>query len=379
MRNDIYRAAIWIVEDSHERTSHGFNRHPPPLPARLPASAWAAWPWSCWPEQTAGGASRRTDPLAPRRAALSRRRRRTSSTCTWPGSPPHLDLFDYKPELVRRNGQDCPESFLRGRRFAFTCGVPKLLGTPQRFARHGQSGAWMSAAVPHLADRRRRADVHQVDVHRPVQPRPGGTAAVHRLAAVRPAVDGVVGDLRPGLREPEPARLHRAGLQRHLPQRRQQRLEQRLSAVGLPGRAVPFAGRSGAVRLQPARHGPRRAPPEPRRPARPQRDAGGGAGQPGDAHAHRPVRAGLPHADGGARGDGHLARAAARPRQLRRAAGRVELRQQLPAGAPAGRAGRALRAAARLGLGLPRHRPGRGHPDGLAQQVPRHGPRRWRR
>jgi hypothetical protein len=67
------------------------------------------------------------------------------------GSPPHLDLFDYKPELVRRNGQNCPDEFLRGRRFAFTSGVPKLLGTPQPFARHGQGGAWMSAAVPNLA------------------------------------------------------------------------------------------------------------------------------------------------------------------------------------------------------------------------------------
>jgi hypothetical protein len=67
------------------------------------------------------------------------------------GSPPHLDLFDYKPELVRHSGEDCPESFLRGRRFAFTSGVPKLLGTPQRFARHGRCGAWFSAAVPHLA------------------------------------------------------------------------------------------------------------------------------------------------------------------------------------------------------------------------------------
>jgi len=67
------------------------------------------------------------------------------------GSPPHLDLFDYKPELVRRNGQDCPEEFLRGRRFAFTSGTPKLLGTPQPFAQHGRSGAWVSAALPHLA------------------------------------------------------------------------------------------------------------------------------------------------------------------------------------------------------------------------------------
>src|SRR5262245_36586308 len=67
------------------------------------------------------------------------------------GSPPHLDLFDYKPELVRRSGQDCPQEFLTGKRFAFTSGTPKLLGTPQKFAQHGQSGAWLSAALPRLA------------------------------------------------------------------------------------------------------------------------------------------------------------------------------------------------------------------------------------
>jgi hypothetical protein len=67
------------------------------------------------------------------------------------GSPPHLDLFDYKPELVRRNGESCPESFLKGRRFAFTSGVPKLLGTPQKFAQQGKSGAWVSEALPELA------------------------------------------------------------------------------------------------------------------------------------------------------------------------------------------------------------------------------------
>src|SRR5881296_1386832 len=46
------------------------------------------------------------------------------------GSPPNLDLWDYKPELVKRDGQDCPDTFLKGRTFAFTTGVPKLLGTP---------------------------------------------------------------------------------------------------------------------------------------------------------------------------------------------------------------------------------------------------------
>ncbi len=68
--------------------------------------------------------------------------------CT--GSPPHLDLFDYKPELVARDGQDCPDSFLKGRSFAFTSGVPKLLGTPRKFSQYGSQGMWMSDAVPHF-------------------------------------------------------------------------------------------------------------------------------------------------------------------------------------------------------------------------------------
>jgi len=28
------------------------------------------------------------------------------------GAPPHLDIFDFKPELVKRSGQDCPDSIL---------------------------------------------------------------------------------------------------------------------------------------------------------------------------------------------------------------------------------------------------------------------------
>jgi Protein of unknown function (DUF1501) len=66
------------------------------------------------------------------------------------GSPPNLDLFDYKPELVKRNGQDCPDDFLKGRRFAFTSGVPKLLGSPRTFQQYGSAGIWMSDAIPHF-------------------------------------------------------------------------------------------------------------------------------------------------------------------------------------------------------------------------------------
>jgi len=66
------------------------------------------------------------------------------------GSPPNLDLFDYKPELVKRDGQDCPDDFLKGRKFAFTAGKPKLMGSPRTWGRYGKSGQWMSDAIPHL-------------------------------------------------------------------------------------------------------------------------------------------------------------------------------------------------------------------------------------
>src|SRR5436190_18566490 len=89
------------------------------------------------------------EPLAPRPPHFAGKAKRVIYL-HMAGSPPHLDLFDYKPELVRRTGQNCPEELLRGRRFAFTSGVPRLLGTPQPFAQFGQSGQWMSGAIPHL-------------------------------------------------------------------------------------------------------------------------------------------------------------------------------------------------------------------------------------
>jgi hypothetical protein len=67
------------------------------------------------------------------------------------GGPPHLDLFDYKPELVKRTGEDCPASLTDGKPFAFTAGTPKLLGTPHTFRQHGDSGSWFSRALPALA------------------------------------------------------------------------------------------------------------------------------------------------------------------------------------------------------------------------------------
>ena len=66
------------------------------------------------------------------------------------GSPPNLDMFDHKPELVKRNAEDCPDEFLAGRKFAFTSGVPKLMGSPRKWSQVGESGMWMSDAIPNF-------------------------------------------------------------------------------------------------------------------------------------------------------------------------------------------------------------------------------------
>jgi len=67
------------------------------------------------------------------------------------GAPSQLDLFDYKPALNRYDGQPVPQDVIKGERFAFIKGTPKLLGSPHTFTRHGQCGAELSNLLPHLA------------------------------------------------------------------------------------------------------------------------------------------------------------------------------------------------------------------------------------
>src|SRR5262245_36231666 len=67
------------------------------------------------------------------------------------GSPPQHELFDYKPALIKHNDQLCPEEYLKGERFAFIKGTPKLLGTPYKFSPQGKCGTLISELLPHLS------------------------------------------------------------------------------------------------------------------------------------------------------------------------------------------------------------------------------------
>jgi hypothetical protein len=68
------------------------------------------------------------------------------------GAPTHVDLFDYKPELVKRRGQELPESVHMGQRLTtMTAGQknrPVLPGITA-FKQYGQCGTWLCDFLPH--------------------------------------------------------------------------------------------------------------------------------------------------------------------------------------------------------------------------------------
>ena len=66
------------------------------------------------------------------------------------GGASQCDLFDYKPELIKRHGQKFDPG--SGARVEASVSVPgALMKSPFDWAQHGQCGRWVSTALPHLA------------------------------------------------------------------------------------------------------------------------------------------------------------------------------------------------------------------------------------
>lgn len=87
----------------------------------------------------AGG---RENPLAPRESHFPAKAKRVIFLCM-DGAPSHVDTFDYKPKLKEDDGKPAPRGRggFRG---------SKLLGSPFKFSRRGDSGLWMSELFPEL-------------------------------------------------------------------------------------------------------------------------------------------------------------------------------------------------------------------------------------
>lgn len=70
------------------------------------------------------------------------------------GGPAHQDLYDYKPLLNEKHGEQLPEFVRGGQRLtgmsANQASLP-LAGSAFKFAQHGKGGIWLSEVIPHIA------------------------------------------------------------------------------------------------------------------------------------------------------------------------------------------------------------------------------------
>jgi uncharacterized protein (DUF1501 family) len=97
----------------------------------------------------AGQETASLNPMAPRKPHFAAKAKNIIYLFMM-GAPSQLDLFDEKPKLRQYHNQPVPEDVIKGERFAFIKGVPKLLGSPYQFKQYGQSGASVSNLLPHL-------------------------------------------------------------------------------------------------------------------------------------------------------------------------------------------------------------------------------------
>ena len=169
--------------------------------------------------------STRCGPASP----TSRRRRSGSSTSSSTAGRRHVDTFDPKPALDEVRGQAAAGRELRAER-ATGAAFP----SPFKFRKYGKSGIEVSELFPHLAETSTTSA--SSGRCRPTSPQPRAVAAAHELRrrAAQPAEHGLLGHLRPGHREPEPAGLRRP-VPRRLPDCRSRRTGSRLPARRLPG------------------------------------------------------------------------------------------------------------------------------------------------
>ena len=70
------------------------------------------------------------------------------------GAPSQMDLFDYKPQLAEKRGEDLPSSVRNGQRLTgMTSGQKTFPVAPTlfKFAQYGKSGLWLSELLPHMS------------------------------------------------------------------------------------------------------------------------------------------------------------------------------------------------------------------------------------
>jgi uncharacterized protein (DUF1501 family) len=66
------------------------------------------------------------------------------------GAPSHLELFDYKPELVKYDGKPLPPSIIGDQRYAFIRSDAAVMAPQFKFSKHGECGLELGEPLPQL-------------------------------------------------------------------------------------------------------------------------------------------------------------------------------------------------------------------------------------
>ena len=195
------------------------SRHRPRLEDLLLIAPGAAGPHG---QRLRGARPRR--PAGRRRAARAGRRRPPqllnplapkAAAVPGEGEARHLPVHERRA-VARRHVRPQADAHEVCRASRCPCRTCRPSGRPapaarrrSQFKKYGQSGIEVSEIFPHIADLHRRHRGHPLDARGRAEPRAVAAADELRRGAADPPEHGLVGHLRPGHREPEPARLHR--------------------------------------------------------------------------------------------------------------------------------------------------------------------------
>jgi hypothetical protein len=101
-------------------------------------------------EKAVAAPARFPNPIAPKPPQFPARAK-SVIWCFIDGGPSHIDLFDPKPALMKLSGKPLPDSFVRPVTAMGKTAYTPLLASQRKFARHGQSGIWVSDWYPEIA------------------------------------------------------------------------------------------------------------------------------------------------------------------------------------------------------------------------------------
>lgn len=184
------------------------------------------------------------NPLAPKPAPLPARAKAVIHLFMH-GGVSHVDTFDPKPELAKRDGQTISAEMAKGlktNRIDFA--RAPMRGSPWKFQKHGQSGMEISELYPGIASKADEIALIRSCYGDAFDHAPGMYLKKFRVAVSGATVYGVVGDVWPGFGEPKSARIcgdvgwcHEVGAGG---------LQRGLSACCISGDGIP-RGRSAGV------------------------------------------------------------------------------------------------------------------------------------